>query len=83
MNLTETQRQAIAHTKGNLQLIACAGSGKTEVVARFVSNLLNPATERGLAWSDMAILVRSVRNSAKPITQALATTGICAMRAPK
>ena len=44
MNLTDTQRQAIAHTKGNLQLIACAGSGKTEVVARFVSNLLNPAT---------------------------------------
>jgi len=45
MNLTVTQRQAIAHTKGNLQLIACAGSGKTEVVARFVSNLLNPATQ--------------------------------------
>jgi DNA helicase II / ATP-dependent DNA helicase PcrA len=45
MNLTDTQRQAIAHTKGNLQLIACAGSGKTEVVARFVSNLLNPATQ--------------------------------------
>ena len=49
MNLTETQRQAIAHTKGNLQLIACAGSGKTEVVARFVSNLLNPATEPQVA----------------------------------
>lgn len=49
MNLTDTQRQAIAHTKGNLQLIACAGSGKTEVVARFVSNLLNPATEPQVA----------------------------------
>jgi DNA helicase-2/ATP-dependent DNA helicase PcrA len=45
MNLTAAQRQAIAHTKGNLQLIACAGSGKTEVVARFVSNLLNPSTQ--------------------------------------
>ena len=45
MNLTITQLQAIAHTKGNLQLIACAGSGKTEVVARYVSNLVNPATQ--------------------------------------
>jgi DNA helicase-2/ATP-dependent DNA helicase PcrA len=45
MNLTDTQKQAIAHTKANLQLIACAGSGKTEVVARFVANLLNPRTK--------------------------------------
>jgi len=45
MKLTETQAKAVAHKKGNLQLIACAGSGKTEVVARFVANLLNPATK--------------------------------------
>jgi DNA helicase-2/ATP-dependent DNA helicase PcrA len=44
MKLTETQRKAVAHSKGNLQLIACAGSGKTEVVARFVAGLLNPTT---------------------------------------
>jgi len=45
MKLTEAQKKAVAHSKGNLQLIACAGSGKTEVVARFVANLLNPTTK--------------------------------------
>ena len=42
MNLTESQRRAIEHAGRNLQLIACAGSGKTEVVARRVVHLLNP-----------------------------------------
>jgi DNA helicase-2/ATP-dependent DNA helicase PcrA len=40
MNFTLKQLQAIGHYQGNLQLIACAGSGKTEVVARRVANLL-------------------------------------------
>ncbi len=40
MNLTEYQQRAIQHTGGNLQLIACAGSGKTEVVAQRVVHLL-------------------------------------------
>ena len=40
MNLTKNQESAIQHLEGNLQLIACAGSGKTEVVARRVVNLL-------------------------------------------
>lgn len=40
MSLTPSQIEAIQHTKGNLQLIACAGSGKTEVVARRVATLL-------------------------------------------
>lgn len=42
MNLTDEQRRAIEHPGGNLQLIACAGSGKTEVVARRVVHLLTP-----------------------------------------
>ena len=40
MKFTKTQLDAIGHTSGHLQLIACAGSGKTEVVARRVANLL-------------------------------------------
>jgi DNA helicase-2/ATP-dependent DNA helicase PcrA len=45
MNFTPTQLRAINHINGNLQLIACAGSGKTEVVAWRVVNLLkNGAT---------------------------------------
>ena len=42
MNLTDTQRRAVEHDGRNLQLIACAGSGKTEVVARRVVRLLTP-----------------------------------------
>jgi DNA helicase-2/ATP-dependent DNA helicase PcrA len=40
MTFTDQQRAAIDHTEGNLQLIACAGSGKTEVVARRIAGLL-------------------------------------------
>src|SRR2546425_1098299 len=40
MKLTQAQLKAISHQNGNLQLIACAGSGKTEVIARRVVNLL-------------------------------------------
>src|SRR4051812_23871341 len=42
MNLTASQSRAIEHAGRNLQLIACAGSGKTEVVARRVVHLLKP-----------------------------------------
>ena len=42
MKLTQSQRDAIEHGGTNLQLIACAGSGKTEVVARRVVHLLDP-----------------------------------------
>ena len=45
MKFTPSQQAAIAHVQGNLQLIACAGSGKTEVVAQRVVNLLQPAAE--------------------------------------
>ena len=44
---TDAQREAIRHVAGNLQLIACAGSGKTEVVAQRVVNLLRPTADGG------------------------------------
>lgn len=37
---TKAQQQAIAHRKGNLLIIACAGSGKTEVIARRAAQLV-------------------------------------------
>jgi ATP-dependent DNA helicase UvrD/PcrA len=49
MKLTKTQRRAIEHQGDNLQLIACAGSGKTEVVPRRVVHLLTPGKGGGLA----------------------------------
>ena len=44
MKFTDSQLKAIHHSDGNLQLIACAGSGKTEVVSRHVAELLRPPT---------------------------------------
>ncbi len=41
MQFTASQQKAIEHGGNNLQLIACAGSGKTEVVARRVVHLLS------------------------------------------
>ena len=49
MNLTEAQRLAVEHSGGNLQLIACAGSGKTEVVARRAVHMLTPGRNSSLA----------------------------------
>jgi len=49
MSLTEAQLRAVNHTDGNLQLIACAGSGKTEVVARHIAGLLTPIDAGGAA----------------------------------
>jgi DNA helicase-2/ATP-dependent DNA helicase PcrA len=49
MKFTDDQQRAIDHRVGNLQLIACAGSGKTEVVARRVANLLKPGREQAAA----------------------------------
>lgn len=46
-DFTFHQKDAIAHVDGNLQLIACAGSGKTEVVAQRVVNLLRSLTDGG------------------------------------
>ena len=48
MKLTFTQQKAIEHDGRNLQLIACAGSGKTEVVARRVVHLLTPGRVNSL-----------------------------------
>lgn len=40
MDLTAEQREAISEIDHNLQIIACAGSGKTEVITRRIANIL-------------------------------------------
>lgn len=42
-HFTPHQSRAIAHREGNLQLLACAGSGKTEVLANRIAGLLDPS----------------------------------------
>jgi DNA helicase-2/ATP-dependent DNA helicase PcrA len=58
MKFTPKQQEAINHTSGNLHLIACAGSGKTEVVARRVATLLKegskPANIVAFTFTDKA-----------------------------
>lgn len=49
MNFTKRQLEAIHHHSNNLQLIACAGSGKTEVVAQRVASILKAGKSKGLA----------------------------------
>ncbi len=49
MDFTDAQKEAIAWPPGNLQLIACAGSGKTEVVAQRIARLLKDGVSTGLA----------------------------------
>ena len=53
MDFTPQQLEAIGHIKGHLQLVACAGSGKTEVVARRVANLLKNGHGGGLEPSSI------------------------------
>ena len=40
MKHTNEQREAIGHRRGNLLILACAGSGKTEVISRRVAELV-------------------------------------------
>jgi DNA helicase-2/ATP-dependent DNA helicase PcrA len=49
MEFTKAQLEAIGHRDGHLQIIACAGSGKTEVVARRVAELLRSRDGERLA----------------------------------
>ena len=41
MELTLEQQEAINEIDKNLQIVACAGSGKTEVISRRIANILN------------------------------------------
>lgn len=47
MDYTERQLEAINHLDGNLQVIACAGSGKTQVLAQRIVNILKSKGAHG------------------------------------
>lgn len=40
VSLTDSQKEAIEESKRHLQIIACAGSGKTEVITRRIAGIL-------------------------------------------
>ena len=43
---TSAQRRAINHDDGNLLILACAGSGKTETLARRIARLVEKGAKR-------------------------------------
>ena len=48
--LTEQQASAVEHHRGRLRVIACPGSGKTEIIARRIANLIkNGSPPQGIA----------------------------------
>jgi DNA helicase-2/ATP-dependent DNA helicase PcrA len=65
VNLTPSQRSAVEHGSGNLQLIACAGSGKTEVVAQRVVHLLTPGIGGGLVPRNIVAFTFTEKSAAE------------------
>ena len=47
MDLNHEQREAINCIDHNLQIVACAGSGKTEVISRRIANILSTVKDVG------------------------------------
>lgn len=45
MELSESQKRAIAHDRGHLRIVACPGSGKTETVSRRIAELVKKGAE--------------------------------------
>ncbi len=45
VKLTHAQQEAIDEVERNLQIIACAGSGKTEVIAQRIANILRSKSD--------------------------------------
>lgn len=48
MEYTAHQQEAIGHLDGNLQIIACAGSGKTQVISQRIINILQEKGSEGI-----------------------------------
>jgi len=49
MEYTPHQQEAIDHLDGNLQIIACAGSGKTQVISQRIVNILREKGSGGIS----------------------------------
>lgn len=46
LKYTQAQEEAVAHRDGNLLILACAGSGKTEVISRRIAELVVEGTKK-------------------------------------
>jgi DNA helicase-2/ATP-dependent DNA helicase PcrA len=48
MEYTDNEKKAIETLDGNLQIIACAGSGKTQVISQRIANILKEKAGEGI-----------------------------------
>ena len=75
MKFTKDQVAAIRHKGHHLQLIACAGSGKTEVVARRVVHLLDAKRGEGLLPRNIVAFTFTEKAAAELKDRILTRTG--------
>src|SRR5437588_2005780 len=61
---TESQLDAIRHIEGNLQIIACAGSGKTQVISERVAEILARKRQEGIGPSNIVAFTFTDRAAA-------------------
>ncbi len=69
MNYTEKQNQAINTIDKNLQIIACAGSGKTQVISQRIVNILK--TKEGLEPKNIIAFTYTEKAAAELKTRVL------------
>ena len=74
MQLTDNQKSAIKHPGTNLQIIACAGSGKTEVVARRVVHLLTSGRPDSLSPRNIVAFTFTTKAAAELKDRIIART---------
>src|SRR2546428_7725817 len=61
---TESQLDAIRHIDGTLQIIACAGSGKTQVISERVAEILGRKKKEGIRPSNIVAFTFTDRAAA-------------------
>lgn len=78
INLTAEQLEAVSEIDHNLQIIACAGSGKTEVISRRIANILQSkqdvSPENIVAFTFTEKAAASLKNR---IEEALGENNVC------
>lgn len=65
MNYTQDQLQAIQTIDKNLQIIACAGSGKTEVISARIVNILKSLAQEGIKPENIVAFTFTVKAAAE------------------
>ena len=83
MQFTPAQQEAIDHRGSHLQIIACAGSGKTQVTVERINRLLeegvNPEEILAFTFTEKAAAELSNRIRNSRIERVLDTTGLAEM----